>query len=267
MSFINSSFIKEKTHSYHLLIKMDNDNVFFLCATEHATNKCMYWEVIEGIELFSNHHFLKTYSWKTIKVVVPTFNFTLLPLGLYIEDYKEEYLSLVSKLNPKDRIFDYKHRSTNIVSIWSLTDEINKSIKDLFLGKKITLIPESSSFLQSCIIFSENKKKIDIFFKNRFCYICVSTNCEILFFNKFEIKFDSDCAYYILAIQDELILGNDFLVTLWGDIEINSSILNNLQEHIPRIKLGSKSEILSFSIEFDLLKTDHIDLFSSHFCD
>lgn len=266
MQFLNSSFSKEKTHLCHLLIKMDK-SVFFLCVTEHATNKCIYWEEINLSESLINHIFIKNYSWKSIKIVINADNFTLLPLGLYIEDYKEEYLSLITKISSKERILDYKHRNFNIVSIWSFSESINKSIKDIFSGKKISLIPNSSSFLQSCLILSENKQNIDIYFQNKYCYICVSSFSEILFFNKFEIRFDTDCAYYILAIKEDLKIGNDFAIIIWGSIESNWNIITNLQEHLPSIKIGTKNDILSFGLEYDMLNTEHLDLFSTHYCD
>ena len=87
------------------------------------------------------------------------------------------------------------------------------------------------------------------------------------FFNKFEIRFDTDCAYYILAIKEDLKIGNDFAIIIWGSIEPNWNIITNLQEHLPSIKIGTKNDILSFGLEYDMLNTEHLDLFSTHYCD
>lgn len=143
----------------------------------------------------------------------------------------------------------------------TLTDDINPEIKLIYAideGLKSTLdllypnhqLKHSLSVLSKLMLQSDElvKDQIILSIRSNYIEIVVKHEHKLLLTNQYSVKTQEDVLYYILFILEQYQLNPLFVrVTVTGNIEANSSLINSLKKYIKNVQLALGNKHLNWS--------------------
>lgn len=253
------------------------------CVIDSETNRCLALEsfsteVNPSSQLFAeklshiveNHPYLPARFWKSIHVCVANDKFTLIPLSLFREENSSNYLSLNCEVDKElETVSHFVHKQAEIVNIFALNEQYHRWTKTFYPSKNVHFMHHTTPLIEACLRQSLGNPTPSILLcvGYEFMSIIVKNHSSLKFCNKFFFKTDEDFLYYIFLVVDELGLGQDISIEIYGELSPQSSKFITMKKYFPQVHFGKRPSTLHFGYVFDELpEHSYFDLFSICYC-
>ncbi len=260
-ALFNDSFSITKTSTYHLAIQFSTtsysycviDTVRRICvAVKHSNFKDSKYESLEKNLKFTlqNDAFLNK-NYKSIDFVYISKKSTLVPKDVFEKVYIKNYFELNHNIEEFEELHYNEINETNSYNIFSIPSYITTLLVNHF--------PEVKFYHQSTILitntFMNPAKKnniIRINFNKYFFDIVVVINDKLILYNNYKYINENDFLFHVLNTVDKLKLSQSkILVSLSGDIDLNSKYHMLIQKYILNIKFSLIKNTSDIQYGFD----------------
>lgn len=217
--------------------------------------------------IFDDHHLLLANFWKTINFIIKNRSFSFIPHQLFKEDKTSSYLLVHTMFDPSnEEIMLTHHRELEFVNVFTVPKSFVELTTNIYPGRKIKYIHQSSSLINGAITKNELGEKDVVIYIDRFgLHVLVVENKKLLFYNQYIIKKFDDYIRFIKIAANELSIDlyNDEIY-LYGYLGRNTPHFNELKKTMSQLKLGYRPGNINFSYVFDeVLEHQFFDLFST----
>ncbi len=268
---------------YNLLLQVGFSDMQ-VCITDSRKDKIMLMEdyVLPGVSnpeenldslegLFDDHHLLLAGFWNKIKVLVKNKKFSLVPLALFLEENKQDYIRLNTSIDEKrDHYFHHINNAAEFVNVFAVNQAvINFLTNQTYPYKDVHFFHQSSALIQGFQrYFSSTAGKVLAMYFDRFIlHTCVITDGIFQFYNQYPIKKFEDYFRFIGYVTQEYSLNpaHDHFY-IWGYLGKNSKHFQSMKAKYPNSKFGNRPSDLSLSYVFDdVQEHQYFDLLSFNY--
>ncbi|MFN3405983.1 MAG: DUF3822 family protein [Cytophagaceae bacterium] len=274
----NVDFLAE----YNLSLQVNNE-LFRICITDAAKNRCLYLEdyqlqsvnsvedLLEQLGLIYEDHIVLTAGfWGSVRVAIKNNSFSLIPVPLFEKQYLKEYLSINAAAEKTEDVYYYKQNSLNAINIFAADKRIIDFFNSKYPKKNILYVHHTSPLIEG-ILVEENKHGRSMYLHagNNMVTILVKKEKNLEFCNSFHYSNADDFVYFTMFVMDELELNPENTpVTIWGEITPDSIEYKKLYKYIRNIGFGDKPSSLKFGYYFDeVFDHNFFDLYTMHLCE
>ena len=217
--------------------------------------------------IFDDHHLLLANFWKAINVVVKNRNFSFVPENLYMENKISSYLKTHTSFDPVlDEIMLTYHKKLDFVNVFTVPKSLVTLTSNVYPGKKVRFIHQSSTLIHGVITKNEIGKKDVVIYIDRFgLHILVAKDKKLIFYNQYIIKKFDDYIKFIKMAANELHFDlYEDTINLYGYLGKNTPHFNELKKTMAQLTLGTRPKNFNFSYVFDeIMEHQYFDLFST----
>jgi len=202
--------------------------------------------------LINESEYMSSFSQKKGSLIIEPNQATWIPLPLFDEKEKDNYIALNFKETLGNVYFEINPHIES-VCIYTINDFFLNGLKHLFSNTEIHPLQTvlSSHFHQ----FAKNNIKQSVMFcfiTGQLLYIEVFQKNILIFENKFTHSTKQDFSYYVLNVYDKLFLDPETVPMFFsGDLPLNSEIITFLQKYIRHIAPLPTNTAFSYSYLFD----------------
>jgi len=217
--------------------------------------------------IFDDHHLLLANFWKSITLIIKNKVYSFIPRFHFADDQLFNYLNINTSYNlDEEEVMLTYHNQLDLVNVFSVSKSVVNLASDVYPGKKVKFIHQSSSLINGAIKLNSFEHQDILLYIDRFgLHIVVVDNKKLIFYNQYTIKKFGDYIKYIKIVTNELQIDliQDQLI-LYGYLGANTPHFNELKKSMPNLVLGSRPENLNFGYVFDeILDHQYFDLFST----
>jgi hypothetical protein len=273
-------FDEESLHEYHLFLNFGTRDFQLLIVGEDKRvlqlEDYVLPEVTTQEELhlvmtaiFEAHEVLSAGFWKNVTAVFKTQKFVQVPLSLFLEEGKEEYLQFNASFDrTKETILKQEHRLQEAVTIFAIPTVFHAWLTQVYAKTNLHFGHQSTALIEGFLAHSYTGKTTPLYiYIDRFrLHIAVCKNGKLIFYNQFIIKHFEDYIRYIMLVMKSLAMNQQSSeVILWGYIGRNSPHYHEFYKYIKNVVFGTKPASLKFGYMFDEVQEHHFfDLYSVH---
>ncbi len=179
-------------------------------------------------------------KWKNIKLILNSHKYTILPTKLVMNNSMiYELLNISCSIKKNDHIVKNNLQNTGITLAFGVEKALIECISDLFFPQKINIFHFDYLILESIIndlkILNKNETNFLVYIEEEEIHISIIQKSKIIYHNKFEYKEIEKAVYYILIIKDILQLQMLNKVIVWGEVNNNHNIIENLSLYFKNI--------------------------------
>jgi len=268
---------------YNLLLQVGFSDMQ-VCITDSRKDKIMLLEdyVLPGITnqeesleclecLFDDHHLLLAGFWNTIKVLVKNKKFSLIPLTLFLEENKQDYIRLNTSIDEtREQYFHHINNAAEFVNVFAVNQAVIKFLTNqTYPSKDVHFFHQSSALIQGFQrYFSSTAGKVLALYLDRFMlHISVIRDGVFLFYNQYPIKKFEDYFRFIEYVTQEYSIdpAHDHFY-IWGYLSKNSKHSQSLKAKYPNLTFGDRPSDLSLGYVFDEIpEHQYFDLLSFNY--
>lgn len=266
------SFDPKNGQDYDVSIEI-GDNHFRFCIANAGSRECKWLEdytaesflnkdsIYDCIsKVVADHSFLAAREWKSVKVVVNTPIFTLIPAPLFRKEYTTSYLKLVAGEAAQQKVLHHHLGDLEAYNVFSMPEADWESLQDQFPLGTLAFYHTTSPLIQGALLAHQQFRVVKILSLNiesTYFTLIASENQQLLFCNRFVYANAQELTYLVLFTLNQLsILPEDIKVILNGEITPFSAIYEELSRFMPSILFGKKAQTLRYSPDFEELP-DH----------
>lgn len=168
-------------------------------------------------------------DYSSVSVLYVSDKSTMVPLPLFIENNIEKYFAFNHGLLESDTLKFNKLKQTDAVILYPVPTLVEKSILERFPNARF--FNQSKPFIEKILIDNKNKGneiKVFVNVQKDFFDILVINQNKIELHNSFSYKTESDFAFFILYVFDQLKLNPE---------EIHLNICGEISKDSPRAEL------------------------------
>ena len=217
--------------------------------------------------IFDDHHLLLANFWRTINLIIKNRAFSFVPYRLFQEDKVSSYLLTHTSFDSDvDEIMLTHHKNLDFVNVFTVPRSFVELTSNIYPGRKVRFIHQSSSLINGIISQYESDKKQVLIYIDRFgLHIIVVEKKELLFYNQYIIKKFDDYIRFIKITASELKFDPyTDQINLYGYLGNNTPHFQVLKKAMSNLTLGNRRGNLNFSYVFDeVLEHQYFDLFST----
>ena len=212
-------------------------------------------ELIKAIEKLPENQREFKFPFNKVSIAVDTFNFTLIPEGLYEESKLDDYAGYFQSVIPGE-IISSTIRSEKIINLCSIRKELHHFLNQTF--NKPHICSQSVSFIEG-IKKTYKDQILDALYldvKERHIQIAVFNNSGLSFYNVFDCQNADELNYYILYLINTLqIQPEKFAITLSGKINAEDEYHKRVQKYFKEIKWTDSRLIVNHPQKFDQISS------------
>ena len=265
------------TENYELSIQVSFDGLSF-CLLDAIRNKYVLIRVFEPDdnkyytsdsvkELFRKDDFLLK-RYKSVRLIMPSPKFTLVPAQLYDPAKKDEYF-LFNHIKEDDKvIITNKLPDPDSFLIFSVSKSLTDLLKTLYPGiypwhHIKPLFNHVSHFRKS-----RNGNYIHIHVERDFFNIIVYNSEVLKFCNSFNYRNISDILYFVLNVFKKLDLNQEETIFFSGLTEKYDDLSSNFSIYVRNIRFAEPAGNFTFSYVFNDAELHHfLNLFTAINCE
>lgn len=280
----DEKFEVDKIGSYDLALYI-GDKHFKSAVVSQKEARCVFFESFEFTKelkssdkleqiklIFDEHEILQAGFWQSVRCVINSDFFTLLPVELFDSKKAESVLKYhYSDADDKKYSFHaYKPNSGPASSLFYLEKEVEGLISSYYPKIKVKYLHVLSCILEgilnSTTVNSDNQ--VYAYFKSDNVSIFIQNSGKLIFSNSFRFNAYEDAIYHILnAIRNSGLNLTDVSIEYYGDIMKSSDIIKKLSSFVSDIKEGERPKLFYYNFEFDEIPTQwHFETFCSYMC-
>lgn len=253
---------------------------FQILVSDTETNQCMLLEDYvfetdisenERIEtlrfIFDDHHLLLANFWSSINLIIKNRSYSFVPEPYFKEEKAATYLNVNASFDSAEsEIMLSYHKLLDFVNVFSVPKPIVQLVSDIYPGKKVKFIHQSSSLINGVAALKSNREKKIATYVDRFgLHVVVVQNNRLLFYNQYLIKKFEDYMKFIKMAASELQFDPQLEpILLFGFLGKHTPHFSKLQSEMNQLETGNRPRTLKYGYVFDeLLEHQYFDLFST----
>lgn len=265
------------TTNYSLVLQLSKDELSYsvmdllrskfimLRSYEPDDNRVFSLEQIKEI-LLSDSFLSRRY--KSVRIVLPSSKFTLVPAPLYEPEKRDEFFKLSHVLDNEEAVVINRLVCPDAYLLYSVDKQYNEMVE--------TLTPD----IPSCHIIKPliynvliNAKKnrgccFHLHVEKNFFIVIVMNNDILKFCNSFTYKSYQDIVYYVMNIYNTLNIKRDEPINCSGRISMQDKLFECLSQYVDSVRIVVPAGNFSFSYVFhDFNLCRYINLFSTVSCE
>jgi hypothetical protein len=248
------------TENYELSVQVNYDDLSF-CILDTLRNKFVLLRSYEPQEnlkfdlsvladIINKDDFLIR-KYKKISVITPSPKSTLVPGPLFDNSKKDEYFTFNQIPSEGETILTNKLRDPDIFVIFSLPEEITRTLNSAFPGS--TFIHQLKPLFQY-INFnrrSVSSNNIHVHLEGDFLNIIIFDQNTLKFCNTFHYKTISDIQYYVLYVLKRMNIRQEETIYFSGRTIKQKEILNSFSNYLSTIRFAVPEGNYTFSYVFN----------------
>ncbi|MEA5139218.1 DUF3822 family protein [Arcicella rigui] len=260
IKYISQQFDAEKIHQYQLFAEI-SDNYFHFWVVEHTSKSLLALESFvlpvqlsfssptdNLSQIFSQHDFLKSLKWKSVKITIDNHSFTLLPVALFRKEYTNKYLQLAKGqfIGDDEEVRQRLHPSLEMLNIYSCERKLYNWLAETYPLVDLEYEHLSSELIEFALRSSKSQSAFIYVGSGAFTLV-ITLNGTLKFCNRFVYATPEDLAYYVLFVMSELgIEPDEIFLRLYGNIEKDAEEYKVLTQYLPKVKIGDTSTDMLF---------------------
>lgn len=212
-----------------------------------------------------------SYNFNNITFLIRGQGCTIVPLSIYDENFKSEYMSYNTPTESGFIIESDILQSLNIVNLYNLQRSLKEAITTYKADARI--LHSSSSLIKGLFSMFKNKISETSAFihiaQTYFDMVVISQDGQLLFYNSFKYKNAEDLVYYVLFAFEQLKLKPvSSPLFLLGEVDIDSQIFERLYKYIGKINFLGRNKEFNYSYVLDIIKEHfYYSLFNKELCE
>jgi len=254
----NYRLVLRLSHNDLIVGVLDLENKACLTIEKHSYKDTNTPITITLQNIWNHHEYLKAGFWKDIVVIMDNLQFTYLPASLYNNKLGESCLILNTSIDTDhSSVQSHLVDSYDVVCSFALQSELKEWIKSQYpADKEIKYVHNTSAFLEGVASYESHTQEKAFFasiYDNSLNIIAISED-KLLFVNSFSCQNSNDILYYLLvAIEECGQVLKEASLTIFGNFEIESSLMDKLKNYIGNILIGQRPEGIKTGFQFDEL--------------
>ncbi len=277
LKFIDNSYDLKLASEYHISIQLGLDG-FSFCILDERQNKYIVFRHIplivgklqflsKKIETIFDQEKMLHVSYKSVSITYSTNKASLIPKEYSEPEYQHKVAELTTELSRSESIYTDDIPGFNYHLVYSCPKELmtllNRKFTDFqFRHKSVPLLASALSQ------HSESKNSLLINFEKQYIRIVAIKEMQIVLYNSFYFKNESDFIYNTLNIwhimqfdpeRDEILIG--------GFVADDSSYVRQLKKYISNIQFLKPSTDFNYGTIFETVqKHQFISLLNTYPC-
>lgn len=262
LTIIDETFDINITHNYNLSVQVLPDSLSFsvynglqskFIALKHFDlgKKISPDDYLEKIKHIIIAEEILQKKYKSIKILVFSSCFTLIPGPLFQEEEREEYFNLGNKAD-ETIILTNSYKSFDAVVVFSISKFLFNMLSSFF--NTVVFYHQSVPMIDENLIQYKNKLTTPRVFINtysEYCDICVLKDNRPELFNCFRFENGADFMFYLMYIYEHLKLDPENIsLTISGDFERKSELSLNMEKFIKNISFSGFPKNFMFSYHY-----------------
>jgi hypothetical protein len=208
-------------------------------------------------------------SYVSVKAMYDTEKSTLVPVPLYEEEKKQQYLEFNHRLEEDTLILSDKIKSCNTRTVFAMDAGVYTALNGLS-AEKIRLYHSGSPFIEGILFQFKAVREPTLFIQVHSAHIelVVAENGKLLFYNRFSCHNLEDLVYYPLFVCEQLGV-NPGSVPVWlcGDINRTTDSYTVLYTYFYKLQLIPEDEVFKYSYKLGQVLHRYYALFHLELCE
>ncbi len=277
--FVDETFDINLTQSYNLSIQSNLNglsfsildpvrNKFIALVHNNFSKDLIFNDLLNTIEVYIKKNELLNCSYKNVKIIWLSNKNTLIPADYFNKEDLRKHFEFNQKLDDLDEIHYKQIKIIDSYSIYTVPNQIANIFNRQFPG--INFYNQQIPFIiYSLYKYHSGSKKIFINLSEEFIDISITQTGELLFYNNFIYKTESDIMYFIMYVLEQFKSSDENIeIILSGNITKKSGLFLMLKEHYDHIKFLKSPEDYSYSYTFSTIPLHSFsNLFNLNFCE
>lgn len=248
------------TENYEMALQVSPDELSF-CLLDTIRNKFVlirsfkpednkYFSIDALKNLINKDDFL-TKNFKTVKIVVPSARFTLVPAPLYDPGKKEEYYTFNLLKRDDEIIFANKLSDPDAYLVFAVDRQFYEMLNTYYRGANLVHHLKPLFNQISHIRKSELENYIHIHIERDYFNLIIYSNNLLKFCNTYNYRNISDILYYVLNVFKKLDIRQEGTIFFSGLTEKYDDISSNFSMYVRHIKFAEPTGSFTFSYVFN----------------
>ncbi|MFH2142009.1 MAG: DUF3822 family protein [Bacteroidota bacterium] len=192
--------------------------------------------------------------YKSIKILMFSNRFTIIPSALFQENSKELYFQFNNVADPEILITNqYKNIDAHI--IFGVNDSLKKTIDSFFNNAQF--FHQSVPLVYENLMINKNKlssPKVFVNLNSVYYDLAVLVNNNLELFNCFKYTNNEDFMYFLMYVYEHLKLDPENIpITISGDIERKSELVTHIEQFIKNVNFSLFPRSFMFSYHYKQL--------------
>ena len=246
-SLFHDSFVVTKTSTYHLSIML-NQNGYSYCIVDSVRKKCVAIKNVnfeniknqedyyKNIDKFLQKDTFLAKPYKSIDFIYASGKSTLVPSKFFDKKRLKQHFCFVEQLNDYEELHFNKLQRADAVNIFSIPSFITTLMVNKF--PELKFYHQASNFIDNSLKKSvEVGSMIGIMMFDNFFDLSYCKSGKLILYNNFEFKTESDFAYHVVNVMQQLQVKKNIPVYLAGDFEKKSKHYQLISKYIKNLKV------------------------------
>lgn len=272
---------KADSQNYKLSIQLYLDG-FSFCIFNESQQKFLSIEShtlqnVKNIDEFCNllENFVINHPWLSLKfksvcILFESEKSTLIPMPLYDDKERDNYIKLNFTLSVDQEIKTDKLVNVDAFKLYPIPAKLVGLLNKLFPGYQ--LFSHASVLIESLLIINKNLpayKKCYVNARNSYLDIIITEGRKLLYYNAFNYKTKEDFIYYLIFVLDQLKLNPEEIeLILSGFIDKNSKLFELVYKYMRNIEFLQSPNTFNYSYIFNDIPSHHFsNLFNFYLCE
>ena len=238
--YFSADFVLERTKDYTLLIQLNSQDFSFAVTYQ---NTLLALAQNYALNELKNPEDLVLYldqDYKEVIIGIVPHVFNIVPKALYKEELVAEFARILD-VTETDKVYSQSLDTDNQV-IFKNNDDILPSLVDRYTNNRVTFYHKG--WLKALQNNNPSAQNVYVDVQNGAIHIVKFLDAKLRFYNSFSYKDNSELAYFIALVIDDLQLNvNDIKLIISGDTDVNDEIMKGLAEYFPNIKINTIQQI------------------------
>jgi hypothetical protein len=191
-------------------------------------------------------------DYHSVRIIYSTQRSTLVPSSLFSESHKEDYFAFVHTIMEDENILVNKLLAADSVNLFVIPQVIEKRLMDRFPNAGI--FHQSSSFIENLLADAQSKSKdsrVYVHVARGFFDIAVTSQGKLELYNSFRYTTESDFAFFILYVFDQLKLDpEETVLRLSGEISRDSAHYDLIRTFVRNLSFEKYNSASLYSYVF-----------------
>ncbi|WP_162847097.1 DUF3822 family protein [Mucilaginibacter gracilis] len=220
------------------LLLVVNNNTFGFIVSQIRTKKVLVWGEDYDNDELQNPEALKDIllgNYSSVKAVVPSVTFTIIPKDLFKETDIIEYSRFLTP-EPDDVLLTNEFDVTNNVVF-----AVSKTIMEVLKNKlnKASIFFAGKVFAATVNFARHDNANLYAHIEGNRLQLLYFRNAEFAFYNNFEFNNPDELMYFVVLTANELGLNLDETsVILSGDVNISDKKIHRVSDLLPKVYLN-----------------------------
>tara|TARA_B100001142_G_scaffold301946_1_gene328046 strand:+ start:11194 stop:12015 length:822 start_codon:yes stop_codon:yes gene_type:complete len=252
---------------YHLAIQIGNKELSY-CIINTTTKTVEYFNsyIIDNniTTALNSDDIIKT-DFQSSSLAFLGSASTIVPNSIYTKNSAKQILEL--NIEKSEIIKEDKVNKIDACIIYTVTEDINEIVNTYF--PKAKQKSQQSILLEQFSMLDNSNKSAYLFINDNIVNITVFNNHRLIFNNSFDFFTKEDLLYFTLFSFEQLKIETEIVtVKVYGSISEEDEKYKILHDYIRNITLGSRSNELKFTSEFDTIQEhQYFGLFCQVLCE